>query len=421
MSKRHRLALAGCGGMGRRHLRGYRVLEDFEPGRFELVAVIDPELERAEFVASEAEGFFGNRPQAYRSLEDAIAGSSELDVLDIVAAASAHHSIAGVAAEDGLHVLCEKPMAPTVAACRAMQAAAQQHGTVLSIAENYRRDPVSRLAKALLEVDAIGDIRTVLDFAAGGGRSAAAGGWQYLRKQGGSILESGVHNADMQMYLAGPVRQVTGKVRLQEHERIFKGTRVKGFHDHYAHTYPDVQAADAPDLMMATLEFESDALGQWLYDKAAHGPGFRRFTICGSDGQIDLPSVRTGQPLRLFRDDHDGALDDDDVLTLVPDFALDDRTARFFGGERLVRYDLSGAGVGGSGDLNILAMELAELLDAIDNGTPVEVGAEEGLVAVALVMACHESSEAGRIVRMEEVVGGRLNAYQSLANRELGI
>ena len=421
MYKRHRLALAGCGGMGRRHLRGYRVLEDFEPGRIEVVALIDPESERAEFVAGEAEEFFGNRPQVYRSLEEAIAGSSPLEVLDIVAAASAHHSIARVAAENGLHVLCEKPMAPTVAACRAMQANAQQYGTVLSIAENYRRDPISRLAKALLAAGAIGDIRTVLDFSAGGGRSAAAGGWQYLRKQGGSILESGVHNADMQIYLAGPVRQVTGKVRLQEHERVFKGTRVKGFHDHYAHTYPDVQAADAPDLMMATLEFESDALGQWLYDQAAHGPRFRRFTIFGSDGQIDLPSVRTGQPLCLFRDDHDGALDDDDVLALVPDFSLDDRTARFFGSERLARYDQSGSGVGGGGDLNILAMELAELLDAIDNGTSVEVGAEEGLTAVALVMACHESSEAGRTVRMDEVVGGRLNTYQDVANQELGI
>ena len=113
-------------------------------------------------------------PQAYRSPEDAIAGSS-VEVLDIVAAASAHHSIAGVAAENGVHVLCEKPMAPTVAACRTMQATAQKYGTVLSIAENYRRDPISRLAKALLDAGAIGDIRTVLDFSAGGGRNASAG------------------------------------------------------------------------------------------------------------------------------------------------------------------------------------------------------------------------------------------------------
>jgi predicted dehydrogenase len=421
MSKRHQLALAGCGGMGRRHLRGYRVLEDFEPGRIEVAAVIDPESERAEFVAGEAEERFGTRPKVYKSLEDAIDGVPGLEVVDIVAAAAVHHSIAQVAAEAGIHVMCEKPMAPTVAACRAMADAAQQHGTVLSIAENYRRDPISRLASALLQAGAIGEIRTVLDLSSGGGKTASAGGWQYLRKHGGSILESGVHNADMQMYLAGPVRSITGQVRLHERERFFKGAGVKGFHEHYSHTYPDVQPADAPDMMMATLEFENSALGQWLDDRAARGPGFRRFTIYGSEGQIDLPGVRNGQPLRVFREDHDGVLNDEAVLSLVPDFALDDRTARFFGGKRLARYDNSGSGVGGGADLNILAMEVAELLDAIDNGTPVEVNPEVGLAAVALVMASHESSEAGRAVTMAEIVDGSLSGYQDVANRELGI
>ena len=149
--------------MGRRHLRGYRVLLDFEPDRLEVSAVVDPELERAEFVAGEAEELFGARPSVYRSLEDAISGTSDLSVVDIVTAAAAHHSIAVQAASAGLHALCEKPMAPTVAACRLMQVAAQQYGTVLSVAENYRRDPISRLAAALLATGAIGDIRTVLD------------------------------------------------------------------------------------------------------------------------------------------------------------------------------------------------------------------------------------------------------------------
>ena len=108
--------------------------------------------------------------------------------MDIVTAAAAHHSIAVQAASAGLHALCEKPMAPTVAACRLMQAAAQQYGTVLSVAENYRRDPISRLAAALLATGAIGDIRTVLDLTSGGGRGASAGGWQYLRRHGGAIL-----------------------------------------------------------------------------------------------------------------------------------------------------------------------------------------------------------------------------------------
>ena len=66
MSKRHRLALAGCGGMGRRHLRGYRVLEDLEPGRIEVVAVIDPELERAELT----EALRGDSPDYFSLWEN---------------------------------------------------------------------------------------------------------------------------------------------------------------------------------------------------------------------------------------------------------------------------------------------------------------------------------------------------------------
>ena len=50
---------------GRRHLRGYRVLLDFEPDRLEVSAVVDPELERAEFVDGEAEELFGTRPSVY--------------------------------------------------------------------------------------------------------------------------------------------------------------------------------------------------------------------------------------------------------------------------------------------------------------------------------------------------------------------
>ena len=421
MNTRHRLALTGCGGMGRRHLRGYRVLEDFEPGRMEVVAVVDPELKRAEFVAGEAEELFGVRPQAFRSLEDAVAGCPELDVVDIVAAPGVHHSIAEAAFEAGLHVQTEKPMAPTVAACRAMQAAADRHGRVLSVAENYRRDPISRLARALLGAGAIGEIRTVLDLAARGGRRGNAAGWRYVRKHGGPILEQGVHNADMLMYLAGPVRQVTGRVRLQERERIFKGAPVKSFHEHTAEDYPDVQAADAPDMVMAALEFSSGALGQWLHDETALGPGFRRFTIYGSEGQMDLPGVRSGRPLQVFREDYDGVLNDEEVLSLVPDFSLDDRTAQYFGGERLARYEQTSSGMAGEADLKILAMEAGELLDAVDEGTPVEVGAEAGLAAVALVMACHESSEVGRSVSLEEVVDGSLRVYQDVANRELGI
>lgn len=421
MARLHRVVLAGCGGMGRRHLRGYRVLGETEPGRMELAAVVDTELERAEFVAAEAEQLLGRRPAAFGSLEQAAAAVPELDVVDIVAAPSAHHRLTQTAAAAGMHVLCEKPMAPTVAACRAMQRAAEQGGIVLSVAENYRRDPISRLAHALVSAGAVGELRSLIDLSGSGGNRGVAGAWRYLRSEGGPILEAGVHNADLQQYLAGPATRVSGEVRLNERERVYRGTPLKAFHDHYAHANPATAPADAPDLLLATVEHAGGALGQWLYDDSLHGPRLRRFTLFGSEGQIDLPGVRSGRPLQVFRDGHDGALSDAEVLAFVPDFALDERTARLFGGERLARYANAGSGLGGGADLKLLAVEMAELLDAADGGPAVEVDAEVGLSAVALILACHESSAAGRPVTLAEVMDGSLRTYQRPANHALGV
>ena len=418
---RRRLVLAGCGGMGRRHLRGYGTLEGFEPGRLELAAVVDREIERAEFVAGEAEEILGTRPGCFTSLDDAIGATPDLEVIDVVVAAAAHHVVVETATAAGLHVLCEKPMAPGVRGCRAMQAAAKRNGRVLSIAENYRRDPIARLLRAVLDAGGIGELRTVVDYAAGGGRAAIAGGWQFKRVQGGSLLESGVHNADLQLYFGGDIDRVHGQVRLREPLRFYRDQSVKAFHEHYSAGYPESETADAPDVLMATYEYANGALGQWLYERAAQGPGFDRFTFFGSEGQIDMPGVRQGLPLRVYLGRSKEALPDDEVLALALDFGLDDRTARFFGGERLARYDNDQSNVGSNADLKLIAIEMAELLDAIEGDGTVEVDAEVGLAAVALVMAAHESSEAGRPVTMQEVVDGSLSGYQDVADRELGL
>ena len=131
--------------------------------------------------------------------------------------------------------------------------------------------------------------------------------------------------------------------------------------------------------------------------------------------------MRNGKPLQVFRDGHDGALPDAALLGMVPHFALDERTARLFGGARLARYDTAEAGLGGGADLKLLALELAELLDAVDGGPHVEVGPEVGLSAVALVLACHESSSAGRPVTVSEVIDGTLDTYQHPVKDALGL
>ena len=55
----HEFALVGCGGMGRRHLRGFAELARVRPGLIELAAVVDVDRDRADFVAGEVEELFG--------------------------------------------------------------------------------------------------------------------------------------------------------------------------------------------------------------------------------------------------------------------------------------------------------------------------------------------------------------------------
>jgi len=71
--------------------------------------------------------------------------------VDITTTPKHHHTIAIEALKHGWHVMVEKPMGLTVRACNLMRKAAEQSDRIFSVAENYRRDPINRLAKALLE------------------------------------------------------------------------------------------------------------------------------------------------------------------------------------------------------------------------------------------------------------------------------
>ena len=66
-----------------------------------------------------------------------------------------HHLVASELLDLGLHTLCEKPLALTIHGCGRVIAAAERSGKVLSVAENFRRDPMNRLVRALLDDAAI--------------------------------------------------------------------------------------------------------------------------------------------------------------------------------------------------------------------------------------------------------------------------
>ena len=397
--------------MGHRHLGGLAELQRLGLAAFELVAACDPVDENARSLAARAGDLLGHTPALAATLED-VAGQGAAAVA-ITSLPSAHHSLAVEALERGWHVLVEKPLGLTVAACAAIQEAADASTSRLSVAENYRRDPLCRLAKALLDAGVVGAPRLLVQHSVGGGDRMAINMWRHLRQEGGLLLDVGVHYTDVLEYLLGEIDSVFAATCLHEPVRRTAGASdPSGAYGQWQRELPPEFAATAEDALYATLTFRSGVIGQFIIDHAGHGQPQWQRSVHGSTGSLSLPSDRSGGAIALHLDGGE-TLEGGALLELVPEFALDATTAALFGGDRLTGYDYPFEET----DPKLLAVEYDELGRAIEHGGPLETQSAEGMRAVACCFAMLESGAAGMPVRVADVLDGTIAGYQRKIDR----
>jgi hypothetical protein len=108
------------------------------------------------------------------------------------------------------------------------------------------------------------------------------------------------------------------------------------------------------------------------------------------------------------------------MLALVPDFAVDEGTARLFGGERLTSYEFEERM---AIDRKIQASVLLDFGRAIATGKPLDVGGIEGRHAVAVVNALFESARLDRPVAVEAVEreDPAVSGWQRELDAEIGL
>ena len=414
------IAIVGCGGMGHRHLRGLAELHRAGLSKFELVGACDPVQANAESLADQAETHFDRRPAVVATLDELAALG--IEAVDITTTPRYHHTVAIEALERGWHLMIEKPMGLTVRACNLINSAAEAAGRVVSVAENYRRDPINRLAKALLTAGAIGEPRLLLHHTMGGGNKMLISVWRHQKDQSGVLLDVGVHFSDMMEYLLGDITQVYAQTRL--HEPVRQNPAAKGqtsvnpagIYGKWQKQMPAEFEATAEDAAYATLSFRSGAVGQYVEDHAGHGEPIWMRQIHGSKGSLDLPNDRSGQLMTLYPGGGE-AISDGRLLELVPDFKLDPVTAALFGGDRLWSYDFPFIET----DRKLIAIEYAEFAAAIAGETTIEVDAGQGTRSVAVSYAMLESGLIGRPVTVDEILAETIDAYQQEINESIGI
>ena len=418
------LAQAGCGGMGLRHVYGLAELRRCGFDTFALAALCDRHRSSAEHVAHVAEAKLGLKPRVYTDFGAMLDAEPALEAVNLVTDTRMHHVFAVDAFDAGLHVAVEKPMGLTVRACRRMIDAASAAGRVLSVSENYRRDPMNRLTKALLRSGVIGEPRLAISIATSGGRGVRqVVAWRHMKERGGLILEYGVHASDLTLYLMGGVDRVFAETHLWEKTRTMAKAAqpMQRFYDHRVKEEMEegeAIEATAEDTGLALMRFASGAIGQTTYSDAAPGESSDADIIYGSEGSLRLPGSRTGRPVQVTLAGRQSPIDQNDLLGQVPDFRLDEVTTRMFGGrDRVSSYDASLE----LPDRKLIAIELQDFADAILSGRRPEVTGEEGLDAVALSYAILESGHLAQPVSFGDIRSDRVNAYQRQINAAVGL
>ena len=440
------IALIGAGGMGMRHATGYIELRKYFDDVC-MIAVCDPHVDSAEAVAKTIADATPETPAVFASLADAVdAPSIALDAVDIVTSTPAHHALAIEAMRSGLHVMVEKPMGLTLTACRMMQSVEKETGMVLSISENFRRDPMNRLAKSLIDSGAIGQPYFAVDFSISSAHRGVMHStvWRAKKDQaGGVVLDAGVHNADLLLYLMGPALRVYAETDVNNPERIMRpmSAQAPGLAAMYTHRREpdinpfsptperarvrgknrvmdgDIVQQDAVDTAFATIRFASGAAGQLIITDASHGYSLGDSVIVGSEGTLYRPPSRQGTGPRIAREDG-RSVKGDALLDLVPDFELDNVTSTLWDGERrMSSYEMDFRKI----DAKIIAIEYMDLaLSTAGEGSP-EVGSNEGMSALALAYGVMESGEANQVVSIDDVLTGVVSRFQDEIDLAAGI
>ncbi|MDZ4766378.1 MAG: Gfo/Idh/MocA family oxidoreductase [Chloroflexota bacterium] len=388
------LALVGCGGMGRRHIKGMGKLKAAGQMAFDLAAVCDVFPASADAAADVAHELLGVRPQTFNDFGTMVR-ALKLDGIIITTTPETHTDIGLAALDAGLHIMAEKPITLTVREGARLVEAARLAGRKLAVAENYRRDPINRLARALIDVGAIGRPFLAVQASSGSGESVIITPWRHRKDKGGITVDMGVHYTDILEYLLGDIDSVFGMNAVVDAERI----------DANGARHP----ADAEDLSVGVARFSSGALANWLLSMAGRGDGYFKRAIYGTGGSLDIPADRTGKPLKLVQRQNGKDVEIADVLALVPDFHLDAVTAALFGSERLTSYDLAWADI----DANLLGIEQADFCDAITHDREPEVTGAMGLRSLALAFGFLESGIIGRPVNADELLSGAARAYEA--------
>ncbi len=313
----------------------------------EVVAVCDRSEERARQVMARH-----GIPRAYTDA-GAMLDAERPDFIDIITPPSTHEALCAAAASRGVHIICQKPLAPSLDEARRIVETAEAAGVRLLVHENFRWQPWYRQVKRIQTAGEIGTfthLHLMTRLGDGWAEDAYLGRQPYFREYPRLLVhETGVHFIDTFRFLLGEMTSVCAQLRRLN---------------------PAIRGEDAGVVLFT---FASGATAIWdasrYNESEAASPRytFGEMRIDASGGHVTLDGSSTmrikplGEPAR-------------DV-----DYAREDRN---FGGDC------------------VFALQ-QHFVACIRSGAPFESGGREYLQNIRIVDAVYASAARGDVVRVE--------------------
>lgn len=201
-----RFAIIGCGRIAQRHAEHIN-------NKAQLTAVCDTVPEKADALAKQYNA------KAYYSVTDLLKDSNGFDVLSVCSPNGLHAEHSIMALNAGVHVLCEKPMALTVADCgRMIQAAEKNNRRLFAIKQNRYNPPVAAV-KQLIDDGKLGKINSI-QLSCFWNRNEAyyANSWKGTKDlDGGTLYTQFSHFVDLLYWMVGDVEEVQAMMGNYEH------------------------------------------------------------------------------------------------------------------------------------------------------------------------------------------------------------
>jgi predicted dehydrogenase len=193
-----KVAVVGCGFMGRMHANVYGLLDNAE-----LVALVDRKAEKRDRYSVD----FG--VPAYETIHELFVEHPDLDAVDICLPTFEHKDATIIVAAAGKHVFCEKPMALSVDEADEMIESCRKAGVRLMIGHCIRFWPEYVLLKQLVDEGSLGKLLSINLTRYGEFPTWSTDNWLAdEEKSGGGVLDMHVHDTDYIHFLLGAPKSV---------------------------------------------------------------------------------------------------------------------------------------------------------------------------------------------------------------------